>query len=148
MSGVSDPTQHPAYGATLWVFAHSGAVLGLALVVCVLGVLAGAGYLWFLTGAKTIAAGWIWRRFLEGLRHRGARGAGGHSLAYQAVMQSAGWRHRRSQAIRRAGRRCQECGTAGPLDVHHLSYAHLGDERPWELVAVCESCHDRLHRAG
>ncbi len=33
----------------------------------------------------------------------------------------------------------------GPLDVHHRTYAHLGDERPWELVAGCEPCHARLH---
>jgi hypothetical protein len=148
MNGVGDPTQHPAYGATLWVFAHSGAVLGLALAVCVLGILAGAGYLWMLTGARTIAAVWIWRRFLAGLRRRGARGAfpaREHSPEYQAVMQSAGWRRRRSQAIRQAGRRCQECGAAGPLDVHHLSYAHLGDERPYELAVLCERCHERVH---
>jgi 5-methylcytosine-specific restriction endonuclease McrA len=63
-------------------------------------------------------------------------------------MQSAGWRRRRSQAIRAAGRRCQEYGGGGPLDVHHLSYAHLGDERPWELAALCERCHNRLHGRG
>jgi 5-methylcytosine-specific restriction endonuclease McrA len=59
-------------------------------------------------------------------------------------MQSAGWRRRRAQALRRTGRRCQECG-ARATDVHHLTYAHLGDERPDELIAVCESCHNRLH---
>ena len=135
----------PVYTATAWVLAHGAEVLPVALAVCVVGALLGAAYLWFLTGARLIAAVWIWRRFLDGLRHRGAGGPREHSLEYQAVMQSAGWRHRRSQAIRRAGRRCQECGAAGPLDVHHLSYAHLGDERPWELVAVCERCHARLH---
>jgi hypothetical protein len=146
---VSDPTQHPAYLVTAWALDHGQALLVLALGLCVLGVLAGAASLWFLTGARVIAAVWIWRRFLAGLspgRHPGgAGGARGHSLEYQAVMQSAGWRRRRSQALRAAGRRCQECGAAGPLDVHHLSYAHLGDERPWELAALCPACHQRHH---
>lgn len=152
---MSEPAQHPAYRVTVWLLAHGAELLPVALAVCVLGVLAGAAYLWFLTGARIIAAGWIWREFLRGLRARsrarsrspsgGAGGRGGHSVEYQAVMQSAGWRRRRQDAIRRAGRRCQECGAGGPLDVHHLTYAHLGDERPGELVAVCEGCHGRLH---
>jgi len=144
----SDPTQHPAYGVTAWLLTHGVELLPVALIVCVVGVLLGAAYLWMLTGAKTIAAVWIWRRFLEGLRSRppgGAGGARGPSLEYQAVMQSPGWRRRRSHAIRQAGRRCQECGAAGPLDVHHLSYAHLGDERPYELAVLCEACHQRVH---
>jgi 5-methylcytosine-specific restriction endonuclease McrA len=60
-------------------------------------------------------------------------------------MQSSGWRRRRAQAIRRAGRRCQQCGAGGPLDVHHRSYGHLGDERPYELVALCPDCHGQVH---
>ena len=140
--------EQPAYRLTAWLIAHGAELLPVALIVCVVVALLGAAYLWMLTGAKMIAAVWIWQRFLEGLapsRHRGARGDGGHSLEYQAVMQSAGWRRRRSQALHAAGRRCQECGAAGPLDVHHLSYAHLGDERPYELAVLCERCHDQLH---
>ena len=147
---MSDPTQHPAYGATRWLLAHGAELLPVALVVCVLGIVLGASYLRVLTGAKAIAAAWIWRRFLEGLRSgsRHPGGAGGHSAEYQAVMRSAGWRRRRSQAIRAAGRRCQACGAGGPLDVHHLSYAHLGDERPYELAVLCEGCHRRAHGRG
>jgi hypothetical protein len=29
--------------------------------------------------------------------------------------------------------------------VHHLSYEHVFGELCWELVGVCESCHDRVH---
>jgi hypothetical protein len=76
---VSD---HPAYRVTAWLIDHGGELLAVGLVAAVLGVLAGSAYLWLLNGAKAIAAGWIWRRFLEGLRAcapppavRGARGA-------------------------------------------------------------------------
>ena len=29
----------------------------------------------------------------------------------------------------------------------HLSYEHLGAERYEDLIAVCRSCHEDLHRA-
>jgi hypothetical protein len=29
--------------------------------------------------------------------------------------------------------------------VHHLTYAHVGREFLFELVALCEECHERLH---
>jgi hypothetical protein len=98
-------------------------------------------------GARWIVVLYVWRRAWRWWRARFSAigGAGGQSERYESVMQSAAWRRRRAQAIRRAGRRCQECGAGGPLDVHHLSYAHLGAERPYELVAVCEPCHTRLH---
>jgi hypothetical protein len=72
-------------------------------------------------------------------------GPGGRSDRYRRVMASRGWRRRRAAAIRRAGRRCEACGARGPLDVHHVSYAHLGAERPHELRALCPDCHGRLH---
>jgi hypothetical protein len=30
--------------------------------------------------------------------------------------------------------------------VHHLTYAHVFNEFLFELMAVCDECHDRLHR--
>jgi len=151
---MADPTQHPAYGAARWLLVHGGALLPVALALCVLGVLAGTASLWFLQGARLLAAVWVWWRAWAWWRSCSGPspdrpgGAGGHrepSDRYRRVMASPGWRRRRAQTIRRAGRRCQACGRRGPLDVHHLSYAHLGDERPDELIALCGPCHSRLH---
>jgi 5-methylcytosine-specific restriction endonuclease McrA len=47
--------------------------------------------------------------------------------------------------LRRAGRRCQACGVRPATDVHHLTYAHLGAERAWELMALCVDCHRKAH---
>ena len=133
---MADPTQHPAYGGARWLLAHGDALLPVALALCVLGVLTGTASLWFLQGARIIAAVWIWRRAWAWWRSRSGSspdrpgGGGGHrkhSDRYRRVMASPGWRRRRSQTIRHAGRRCQKCGQRGRLDVHHLSYAHLGD---------------------
>ena len=101
--------------------------------------------LWVVQGARLAILVAIAGGALLWLRDRAHGGRGGHSARYQAVMRSTGWRRRRSRALRAAGRRCQECDAAGPLDVHHLSYAHLGDERPYELAVLCKRCHSRLH---
>lgn len=141
--------QHWAYRATWWVLHHGDQLLAPGLVLCVLLAAVCLVLVWAQAGARWIVVYWVWRGFLRGLRSRSRSrhpgGGGGHSAEYEAVMRSAGWRRRRAQTIRRAGRRCQECGAGGPLDVHHLTYQHLGDERPWELVAVCERCHQQLH---
>ena len=31
-------------------------------------------------------------------------------------------------------------------DIHHISYAHIGDEALWDLRAVCRSCHKKVSR--
>src|SRR5688572_6635129 len=105
--------QHWAYRLTSWALLHGEQLLVFGLVGCVVLALLATSYLWFFQGARIIAAGWVWGRFLEGLRgapsHRGARGdgdGGGHSVEYRAVMGSAGWRRRRGQVLRRQGGRC------------------------------------------
>lgn len=56
------------------------------------------------------------------------------------------WQCRRYQALSRAGYRCQTCGTQDSrLDVHHNTYDHYGDQRPQDLVALCERCHGLFH---
>jgi 5-methylcytosine-specific restriction endonuclease McrA len=31
------------------------------------------------------------------------------------------------------------------VEVHHLTYERLGEERLTDLVALCRSCHEREH---
>jgi hypothetical protein len=152
---VSSPpaTGHWASPAAAWWFAHGQTLLPAVAALCFVLALLIAAYLWFLQSARLLAAAWVWRRAWRWWRTRrpeGARGAGGRAQTarYRAVMASGGWRRRRRRAIGRAGRRCQRCGAPGPLDVHHLTYARLGRERPGDLLAVCESCHQALHGRG
>jgi len=49
---------------------------------------------------------------------------------------------------------CQMCGARGtannPLEVHHISYAHLYNEQDRifeDLVTLCHICHKGIHRA-
>ena len=57
------------------------------------------------------------------------------------------WQAKRTERLSRAGYRCQACGTRDArLHVHHKTYENYGDERPQDLVVLCESCHGRFHR--
>lgn len=44
---------------------------------------------------------------------------------------------------------CRVCDAPWTLrrgDLHHRTYARLGEERPEDLVALCRPCHTELHR--
>lgn len=41
--------------------------------------------------------------------------------------------------------KCAKCGARNKLQVHHLSYQHLGDELDCELMVLCHSCHQKVH---
>lgn len=67
------------------------------------------------------------------------------SRRYRDYMHSPAWRRRRAQAVKRAGFRCERCGSMRRLEVHHLTYARLGAEAPADLRVLCHDCHRRQH---
>ena len=69
----------------------------------------------------------------------------GKRLAYDAYLASEAWRAKRAEALRRDKGVCQGCRARQATQVHHLTYAHLGDELLFELISVCDDCHERIH---
>lgn len=74
--------------------------------------------------------------------------------AYKSWMTSPAWRARRAWWADEWRRRyrcppcCLLCGRPWHLadgDLHHLSYAHLGQEAFAELWGLHRSCHEALH---
>jgi hypothetical protein len=65
--------------------------------------------------------------------------------SYSTYLSGPEWGLKRKLVLERAGGLCEGCRTNGATEVHHLSYAHVGKEFLFELVAVCRECHDRLH---
>lgn len=63
------------------------------------------------------------------------------SPSYHAYLASDAWQRKRRAVLRRAGYRCERCGWAGPLDIHHLTYARFGNEELSDLKALCRECH-------
>ena len=56
-----------------------------------------------------------------------------------------GWAAIRARAIRVAGRRCQRCGFAGRLEVHHPIPLSAGGTNTQALEVICRMCHLQRH---
>lgn len=63
-------------------------------------------------------------------------------LNYQKYLKSHAWQVKRQQVFNYYGKRCYACKTrVGPIQVHHLTYEHLGRERLDEVRPLCVRCH-------
>lgn len=60
---------------------------------------------------------------------------------YRRYTKSTAWLRRRSSALQRDGDRCRGCDTTENLHCAHRTYEHVGDERPGELLTLCDRCH-------
>lgn len=56
------------------------------------------------------------------------------------------WQIKRAFALNRANHRCQRCGASHSLEVHHLTYDRLYNERPKDLEVLCKKCHKKADR--
>jgi 5-methylcytosine-specific restriction endonuclease McrA len=70
--------------------------------------------------------------------------------AYLDYLDTPEWLARRKRARERADGQCArqlpgQPRHVGPFHTHHLSYDHVGDERPDELEYLCERCHRAEH---
>lgn len=61
------------------------------------------------------------------------------------MLDSNAWRCRRKRALRIGHNCCAMCGATTSLQVHHLTYKHLGHELDNELIVLCASCHRKVH---
>jgi hypothetical protein len=71
--------------------------------------------------------------------------------AYRGLLLDPRWRTRRQEILERKGRRCEDCGSQGPLEVHH-GYYRAG-RAPWDYPdsafhVLCTECHGDEHRGG
>lgn len=52
----------------------------------------------------------------------------------------------RRKILNRDGWRCQICGSASNLQVHHLQFrSALGDDTMDNLITLCNRCHNDVH---
>ncbi len=63
---------------------------------------------------------------------------------YTAYLKTDAWRSR-SALVRKRNPTCEGCGLRPSTQAHHLTYKHVCNEFLWELVAVCDACHERAH---
>lgn len=65
---------------------------------------------------------------------------------YSEYLNSSAWAARRKAVLRGASGQCEGCAERAATQVHHLTYEHVGAELLFELVAVCDECHERIHQ--
>jgi len=69
------------------------------------------------------------------------------TASYKKYMKSQRWQKKRQEVFAHYGKRCYVCRTArGPIQVHHLTYIHFGNERLYELRPLCVPCHRKVGR--
>lgn len=74
-----------------------------------------------------------------------------HSPEYTQYLKSQAWLHKRAEAFEVYGHKCARCGREVYLQVHHKTYAHLGNEPMSDLEVLCRWCHrreDKRRRKG
>jgi 5-methylcytosine-specific restriction endonuclease McrA len=64
---------------------------------------------------------------------------------YHRHMASEEWADLRRRVFARCKGLCEGCGERRAVQVHHLTYARLGDEMLFDLVAMCMTCHEKIH---
>ena len=64
---------------------------------------------------------------------------------YPHYLDSPEWKQLRRQVLVRANGRCEKCGALAS-EVHHKTYVHVGNEALEDLVALCSSCHRKIHK--
>ena len=70
-------------------------------------------------------------------------------LSNEAVyLQSKEWQQKRLQRLCMDDFRCCRCGSIRNVQVHHLTYANIGNEDVAnDLITLCDSCHVAIEKA-
>lgn len=66
-------------------------------------------------------------------------------IEYDKYIKSNQWAGKRKEVIRNRGGKCEVCGGAENLQVHHKTYARLGREKMKDLRLLCGGCHRNEH---
>jgi 5-methylcytosine-specific restriction endonuclease McrA len=85
-------------------------------------------------------------RVVEQLRQRRAKSRAEWRSLYRQYLATPHWQARRQHVMQRCNGICEGCRERSAREVHHLTYQHVGEELLFELVALCDDCHDRVHR--
>ncbi len=64
---------------------------------------------------------------------------------YKEHLKTNKWQIIREKVFKRANNICEGCLEEKATQVHHLDYRNVGDELLFQLVAICDNCHDKCH---
>lgn len=95
------------------------------------------------TTQKMIQLEYIWRHEQETAKFTSK--SKDWQAQYEAYRRTPLWQAKRARVLKRANGLCEGCLEADAVVVHHLTYANMGDELFFQLVALCEDCHAKAH---
>ena len=64
---------------------------------------------------------------------------------YQEYLDSDEWKARSERILVSSNWECQQCHKYEATQVHHLTYARVGNELDEDLIALCSRCHRHQH---
>ena len=70
---------------------------------------------------------------------------GAHTRRYDMYLKSEEWAKKRRAVLERDGGICRGCLSRPATQVHHLTYENIYNEFAFELVSICDQCHERVH---
>jgi 5-methylcytosine-specific restriction endonuclease McrA len=65
-------------------------------------------------------------------------------MNYQEYLHSEKWREKKNTLYRHRQYECYICKQTYDLQVHHMTYKRLGNERRGDLVYLCRECHEEV----
>ena len=69
------------------------------------------------------------------------------SMPYKEYLQTPEWDQIRRRSLIIADHRCQVCEASSvELHVHHKTYERRGEELPDDLIVLCKTCHEDIHK--
>lgn len=64
---------------------------------------------------------------------------------YSEYLKSPAWREMRKLVLQRDNNICQGCLVKEATQVHHLTYDNVYNELAFQLISVCDECHNKIH---
>ncbi len=88
------------------------------------------------------------QKYLEALEPEANRKLTPRQIEHREYLKTPKWLAKRSAVIKRSGHHCEGCGVylGEKGHVHHLTYDHWQDEFLFELLYICQSCHEKIHK--
>lgn len=67
--------------------------------------------------------------------------------SYKDYLKTKHWINKKIQFLKNHKNECSMCGRKNcKLDLHHMTYENVGNEKLDDLVVLCNECHTKVHK--
>ena len=87
----------------------------------------------------------VWQNMGKKTERKNIKTPDGNKISYKDYLKTEHWKNKRAQILIIDNYSCQECGDRENLQVHHLNYDNLWDEKESDLITLCNFCHAEAH---